>query len=250
MNNRTILITGASSGIGEACAVELAKKGAKLIITARRADRLDTLSKKLSSLGAQVYVQMLDVRDKLGIENFLKQLPSDFQHIDVLINNAGCALGLDHIEQAEHEDWETMIDINLKGLLNITRAVLPLMIERQSGHIVNIGSTAGLNVYPGGSVYCATKHAVKAITDTLRIEVAGKNIRVTEIDPGKVETEFSLVRFKGDEQRAKQVYSDVTQPLRPIDIADAIVYAISAPPHVNVAQMVILATEQKDKLPS
>jgi NADP-dependent 3-hydroxy acid dehydrogenase YdfG len=249
MKNKTILITGASSGIGEACALQLAEKGAKLIVIARREDRLTALVDQLTAQGATVHGRVLDVRDRGSIDQFIQTLPAQFADIDILINNAGCALGLDHIEHAEHDDWEAMIDINMKGLLNMTRAILPQMVKRESGHIVNIGSTAALNVYAGGSVYCATKHAVKAITDTLRLEVAGKNIRVTEIDPGMVETEFSLVRFKGDEARAKKVYSSVKQALSANDIADAIVYALSAPTHVNIAQMVILATDQKDRLP-
>jgi NADP-dependent 3-hydroxy acid dehydrogenase YdfG len=249
MNPKTILITGASSGIGEACAMKLAETGSRLILVARREDRLAALSKALSQQGAQIYTQVLDVRDRNAIDAFIKSLPADFANIDVLINNAGCALGLDHIAHAEIDDWEEMIDVNVKGLLSMTRAVLPGMISRQSGHVVNIGSTAAYNVYAGGSVYCATKHAVAAITNTLRLEVAGHNIRVTEIDPGMVETEFSLVRFKGDAERAKNVYAGV-RPLTPMDIADAIAYALNCPAHVNIAQIMLLATDQTQRLPS
>lgn len=248
--SKILLITGASSGIGEACARMLSSQGYPLILTARRSDRLETLAKELASTGSSIYHGVLDVRDRDAIESFIDSLPEPFKRIHALINNAGCALGLDPIAQAEHDDMDSMIDTNVKGLLNMTRAILPGMIARQSGHVINIGSTAAHNVYAGGSVYCATKHAVAAITKSLQLEVAGKNIRVTEIDPGMVETEFSLVRFKGDVERAKNVYASVKQPLSPRDVADAIAYALNCPEHVNIAQIVMLATDQRERLPS
>jgi len=246
MKNKTVLITGASAGIGEACAYRLGELGANLILLARREERLEALAEKLQQKGIKVQVAVVDVRDADAVKSFF-QINS--QPIDILINNAGCALGLDPLVSADTQDVQTMIDVNITGLLHVTQAVLPGMLQRKSGHIVNLGSTSAHNVYAGGAVYCATKHAVKAITKALALEVAGKGVRVTEIDPGAVETEFSLVRFKGDAARAKKVYENI-HPLTGKDIADAIVYALACPPHVNVAQIVLYATDQTERLPT
>ncbi|MFI4956821.1 MAG: SDR family NAD(P)-dependent oxidoreductase [Gammaproteobacteria bacterium] len=250
MQEKTILITGASSGIGEACAMALARQGSKLILVARREGRLKAIEESLKETGAQIHTRALDVRDHDAIEAFMNSLPADFANIDILINNAGCALGIETLADAPRKDWDDMIDINVKGLLYMTRAILPGMLAREHGHIVNIGSTAAHNVYPGGSVYCATKHAVNAITKTLQLEVAGKGVRVTEIDPGAVETEFSVVRFKGDEAKAKKVYEGMKTPLSAGDVADAIVYAVTRPAHVNIAQILLYSTHQTERLPS
>lgn len=250
MKNKTILITGASSGIGQACAELLGAMGAHLILIARRADRLDALAQQLKKSGVKVHTASLDVREAGLVSEFIQNLPEPFARVDVLINNAGCALGLDPLLTADPKDSDAMIDVNIKGILHFTQAILPGMLERKSGHIVNLGSTAAHNVYANGAVYCATKHAVKAITKAMQLEVAGKGVRVTEIDPGAVETEFSLVRFKGDEARAKKVYESMAQPLTPMDVADAIIYALSCPRHVNIAQIVMLSSDQTERLPS
>lgn len=250
MKDKTVLITGASSGIGEACAHRLAQLGAQLVLVARRGDRLQTLAQGLQKSGAKVHAQVLDLRDPILVEAFIQKLPQPFSNIDILINNAGCALGLDPLSAADRGDLDAMIDINVKGLLHITQHVLPGMLARKQGHIVNLGSTSAHNVYPGGAVYCATKHAVKAITKALQLEVAGKGVRVTELDPGAVETEFSLVRFKGDVERAKKVYENIERPLTGMDVADAIVYALTCPAHVNIAQIVLYSADQTERLPT
>jgi 3-hydroxy acid dehydrogenase / malonic semialdehyde reductase len=242
--NKTILITGASSGIGQACARLLAEEGANLILSARRIEKLQALAKELQQTHPiAVHVMQCDVRDRAAVQQAVSQLPVAFQTIDVLINNAGLALGLGKMHDAEFEDWDQMIDTNIKGLLHMTEQILPRMLQSGQGHVINLGSTAGHQTYPGGSVYCATKSAVQAITKTLSQEVAGTKIRVTEIAPGMVETEFSLIRFKGDKDRADKVYENIT-PLCANDVADAIVYAITRPAHVNIAQMVLYSTDQ------
>ncbi len=250
IHNKTFLITGASSGFGWACAKMLASLGGQLILVARRGDRLSELAESLREQGCNVYIQVLDVSDAPAVDTFVQNLPKEFQTIDGLINNAGCAVGVDTLANLQLDDMNQMIDVNIKGLLYFTRAVLPIMLKRKSGHIINIGSTAAYNVYPTGGVYCATKHAVRAITKTLRLETANTGIRVTEIDPGMVETEFSLVRFKGDEKSAKSVYSNIANPITADDIADAIVYAITRPHRVNIAQIMLYATDQIDRLPT
>jgi 3-hydroxy acid dehydrogenase / malonic semialdehyde reductase len=250
MKNKTVLITGASSGIGEACAELLGAMGANLILIARREDRLDALAQRFENSGVKVHTAALDVRDAALVSEFIQTLPEPFANIEILINNAGCALGLDPLSSADPKDSDAMIDINIKGLLHLTQAVLPQMLARKSGHIVNLGSLAAHNVYANGAVYCATKHAVRAITKALQLEVAGKGVRVTEIDPGAVETEFSLVRFKGDSARAKKVYESMQEPLTPLDVADAIIYALSCPRHVNISQIVMLSSDQTERLPS
>jgi 3-hydroxy acid dehydrogenase/malonic semialdehyde reductase len=249
LKNTTLLITGATSGIGEACAVLFAEMGAKLILCARREERLNQLKARLvKDYQSQVHLMCLDVRDHHAVNQAVEQLPADFQRIDVLINNAGGAVGTEYLRDGHIEDWETMLDANVKGVLYFLRAVLPKMYAQNSGHVINIGSTAAHNVYPTGSVYCASKHAVSAITKTLSQETINTGIRVTEIDPGMVETEFSLVRFKGDSAKAKALYSDF-QPLSAMDVADAIAYAITRPAHVNIAQIVMYSREQKMRLP-
>ncbi|KTD08282.1 SDR family oxidoreductase [Legionella jamestowniensis] len=243
IEGKTILITGASSGIGEACARLFASNGAKLILCARRTQRIEQLAAELNRLNTVACLSVsLDVRVKEEVEQVLGSLPSAWQSIDVLINNAGLALSSDSIQQGSFENWDRMIDTNVKGLLYVSRCVLPGMLERGRGHIVNIGSIAGYECYPGGNVYCATKHAVRAITKSMRLDLLGSPIRVTEIAPGAVETEFSEVRW-GDKKKAQAFYQDFT-PLLADDIADAAYYCITRPPHVDIAEMTVMPTVQ------
>lgn len=237
------LITGATSGIGKACAEKFAQGGYNLILTGRRAELLNALRRELEQQGAEVKALVFDVRDAEAARLALESLPETWQQIDVLINNAGLALGLDKLYEGSIEEWNTMIDTNIKGLLTMTRLVVPRMIERNDGHVINIGSLAGDAAYGGGNVYCATKAAVKAITDGLRIDVADSAVRVTNIKPGLVETNFSVVRFHGSQERADNVYKGV-QPLTGEDIADVVFYAASAPKHVQIAEVLVLATHQ------
>ncbi len=241
--NKTVLITGATSGIGLACAKKFAANGDKLILTGRNALRLAEICSELKSLGTQVFTLIFDVRDKDAAQKSIEQLPAEWQNIDVLVNNAGLALGLEPEYEGSFDDWETMIDTNIKGLLTMTRLVVPGMVARNSGHIINIGSVAGDAAYAGGNVYCATKAAVKALSDGLRIDVANTAIRVTNLKPGLVETNFSNVRFHGDNDRAANVYKGI-KPLTGDDIADVAVYAANAPAHVQIAEVLILATHQ------
>lgn len=245
MNNKmTVLITGASSGIGKACAEQFAALGASLILCARREARLNALKRHLQdAYGVDVYTAVIDVCDRKQVNDALTVLPTNFKLIDVLVNNAGLAAGLEYLQEGTFDDWEMMIDTNIKGLLYFTRCVLPFMIERNEGHIINIGSIAGHQVYPKGVVYCATKHAVKAISMGLRQDLLGTNVRISSVDPGAVESEFSLVRFKGDAKRAAAVYEGMT-PLTPNDVADAVVYCATRPKHVNVSEMILLPTDQ------
>lgn len=236
---RTVLITGATSGIGEACARKFAEGGYKLIITARRADKLNALKAELEAQGAEVQTLVFDVRDAAASKEAMQQVET----VDVLINNAGLALGLEKEYEGDLEDWNVMIDTNVKGLLTMTRLVVPGMVERNQGHVINIGSVAGDAAYAGGNVYCATKAAVKAITDGLRIDVAESAVRVTNIKPGLVETNFSNIRFHGDTERADNVYKGI-KPLTGEDIADVAFYAASAPAHVQIAEVLVLATHQ------
>lgn len=241
MTHKTILITGASSGIGRATAVALAQREHHLILAARRFDRLKSLKQQLEQNHAcKVTIIGLDVRDRQKVDETLAPYAAD---IDIIINNAGLAAGLATMDQANVDDWERMIDTNLKGLLYVTRCILPHLKQKSFGHIVNIGSIAGHQVYPKGNVYCATKHAVKALTEGLKYDLLGTPIRVTAIDPGMVETEFSLVRFEGDQTRADQVYEGMT-PLKAEDIADCIAFAVTRPAHVNISDMIVLATHQ------
>lgn len=241
---KTILITGATSGIGEACAQRFSALGYRLILTGRRASRLQNL--KLS-LEAEHHTEILtlcfDVRNHKEVVEHLENLPKEWQKIDLLLNNAGLALGLEAFQDARMDDWEQMIDTNIKGLIYVSRAVIPYMLAQESGHIINVGSIAGRQTYPKGNVYCATKFAVNALTETMRMDLNGTNIRVGQIQPGAVNTEFSTVRFHGDTQRADQVYAGF-EPLLAKDIADAIVYMSEAPAHVNIADMLILPTAQ------
>lgn len=234
------LITGATSGIGEACARRFLKAGYRVIATGRNAEKLSGLKEEF---GDDVLTLVFDVRDHDAAEESVKSLPEKWQKIDVLVNNAGLALGLEPEYEGDYSDWSTMIDTNIKGLLSMTRAIVPGMVERDSGHIINIGSVAGDAAYAGGNVYCATKAAVKAITDGLRIDVAHTALRVTLLKPGLVETHFSNIRFHGDDDRADNVYKGIT-PLTGDDIADAALYAAQAPEHVQIAEMLILATHQ------
>ena len=240
----TVLITGASSGIGAACARAFAKAGARLLLVARRVDRLQVLAGELErEYGSETRVYEIDVRDAGVVSRVLEYLPEDWRDIDLLLNNAGLSRGLDKVQEAHLRDWEEMIDTNFSGVLYVIRAVVPRMVARGSGHIINIGSIAGHEVYPGGSVYCATKSALAAITTGLRLDLFGTPIRVSTVDPGAVETEFSVVRFRGDERRAETVYEGYT-PLTADDVADAVVWVATRPPHVNVDEILIKPTAQ------
>lgn len=243
MNPETILITGASSGIGRACAERLAKGKSKLILTGRRKERLLDLADNLQSGGTQVYIASFDVRNNAEVLDFVENIPAEFRNIRVLINNAGLAAGLDPIQSGDIDQWDRMIDTNIKGLLYMSRAVLPLMKEVQNAQVVNIGSIAGKEVYGSGNVYCGTKHAVDALTRAMRIDLLPLKIRVSSVSPGLVETEFSLVRFEGDEEKAKSVYQGY-HPLHADDIADAVSYILNAPTHVTIADILILPSAQ------
>lgn len=240
--NKTALITGSTSGIGRATAEIFAENGINLIICGRRKSRLDELLKKLSRK-AKVHALCFDVRDKSAVFKSINSLPKAFSRIDILVNNAGNAHGLSTIDEADTDDWDAMIDINVKGFLYVFRAVVPGMVKRKNGHIINIGSVASREVYPKGNVYCATKFAVDALNQGMRHDLLEKGIRVTGIFPGAAETEFSLVRFKGDAQRAKQVYKGF-KPLTPCDVAEAILFAVTRPAHVNISELTILPSAQ------
>lgn len=241
--NKIVLITGATSGIGLGCARKFADNGDKLILTGRNEQKLSEIQKELSDKGAEVITLVFDVRQREQAKQAISQLPEEWQAIDVLVNNAGLALGLEPEYQGNLDEWETMIDTNIKGLLTMTRLIVPGMVERNSGHIINIGSVAGDAAYAGGNVYCATKAAVKALTDGLRIDVADTAVRVTNLKPGLVETNFSNIRFRGDTERASNLYKGI-KPLTGDDIADVAVYAANAPAHVQIAEVLILATHQ------
>lgn len=240
---KIVLITGATSGIGLACAKKFAENGDKLILTGRNEQRLSEISKELTAKGTEVMTLAFDVRDHKKARQCLDELPLEWQEIDVLVNNAGLALGLEPEYEGCFDDWETMIDTNIKGLLTMTRLIVPGMVKRNRGHVINVGSVAGDAAYAGGNVYCATKAAVKAITDGLRIDVADSAVRVTNLKPGLVETNFSNTRFHGDHERAASVYKGI-KPLIGDDIADVAVFAANAPEHVQIAEVLILATHQ------
>jgi 3-hydroxy acid dehydrogenase/malonic semialdehyde reductase len=243
---KLILITGASSGIGEACARRFAAEGARLVLWARRADRLERLAAELPRHGAGPYrLAAVDVRDRAAVNRAAAALVAAGHVPDVLINNAGLASGLTKVQEGDPDDWDRMIDTNVTGLLNVTRAILPHMVTRRRGHIVNLGSTAGHMTYPMGNVYNATKFAVRALTEGMNLDVAGTPIRVSAVDPGFVETEFSEVRFHGDKERAKAVYQGFT-PLSADDVADAIAYIVNLPEHVNILDLVIVPTAQRN----
>ncbi|WP_059025896.1 SDR family NAD(P)-dependent oxidoreductase [Gabonibacter massiliensis] len=241
--NKIALITGATSGIGKATAVKLAETGFDLIITGRRSDRLHALEEELQKKGVQVISLHFDVRNQMEVKQAISSLPEAWKNIDVLVNNAGLAVGTNPIQDGLMEDWERMIDTNIKGLLYVTREIAPLMIKNQKGHIVNLASVAGKEVYPGGNVYCATKHAVDALSKAMRTDMLKHNIKVTNIAPGMVETEFSIVRYKGDEKAAQNVYNGMT-PLTGEDIADTIVFAVTRPAHVCLNDIMIMPTAQ------
>jgi oxidoreductase, short chain dehydrogenase/reductase family len=244
--NKTALITGATSGIGRAVADIFAENKYNLIVTGRRSERLQELKAALEQqYGIEVLSLCFDVRDNDEVVRNIASLPVEWRNIDVLVNNAGLAVGLNHIQDGVLDDWERMIDTNIKGLLYVTRAVSPLMVARNSGHIVNICSVAGKEVYENGNVYCATKHAVDALSKAMRIDMLGHNIKVTNICPGAVETEFSIVRFKGDTQRAAGTYKGI-EPLSGRDIAECIYFAVSLPEHVCINDMMIMPTAQAD----
>lgn len=243
MSKRIALITGATSGIGEGCAKRFADGGYNVIITGRNKEKLDALTTVLEAKGVHVLALAFDVRDREAARRAIEGMPAEWQTIDVLVNNAGLARGLEPEYKGDFDDWDQMIDTNIKGLLTMTRLIVPGMVSRNHGHIINIGSVAGDAAYAGGNVYCATKSAVKAITDGLRIDVADTKLRVTNIKPGLVETNFSNVRFHGDTKRADNVYHGI-QPLTGDDIADVVFYAASAPEHVQIAEVLVLATHQ------
>jgi NADP-dependent 3-hydroxy acid dehydrogenase YdfG len=248
LNGSIVFITGASAGIGEACAFAFASEGARLLLAARRIDRLEEAKPKLLATGASgVHAFSLDVRDRSAVESAIANLPSEWQAIEILVNNAGLSRGLEKLYEGKTQDWDEMIDTNVKGLLYVTRAVVPGMVLRGKGHVINLGSTASEITYPNGAVYCATKAAERSISDGLREDVLGTPVRVTSVDPGMVETDFSLVRFHGDAERSARVYQGLI-PLTPADVADAIVWSATRPAHVNIARMVMTSIDQANSL--
>lgn len=244
LNHQTVLITGASSGIGAACAKAYAQAGTRLILAARRLDRLTQLATELTQqFNIETHLLQLDVCDQAQVEATLQGLPDEWAAVDVLINNAGLSRGLDKLYQGAIQDWEEMIDTNVKGLLYVTRALVPGMVSRGRGHVVNIGSIAGHQTYPGGGVYCATKAAVRALSEGLRMDLLGTPVRVSAIDPGMVETEFSQVRFHGDTERAEAVYRNTT-PLSADDVAEIVLFCTTRPVHVNISDIIVFPTDQ------
>ena len=244
LKNKVVMVTGASAGIGYSCARIFAKSGAKLILAARRSAKIKKLAEGLAKkYKTESIVLELDVRDQKQVEEKINSLPAKWKKIQILVNNAGLSRGLDKLHEGQLLDWEEMIDTNIKGLLYVSRMVIPLMVKRNKGHIINIGSIAGHEVYPGGNVYCATKHAVDALTKAMQIDLVDTPIRVSSVDPGMVETEFSLVRFHGAKDRAKSVYKGL-KPLTASDIAEAVYFCASRPAHVNIHQLRIMPTAQ------
>ena len=244
LDNKIVFITGATAGIGKACALSFAEEGASLILSARRKNKLDELSKNIKSkYGVKVYFFELDVTNSEQVKEKISSLPAEWKQIDILVNNAGLAKGYSKINEGNIEDWEAMIDTNIKGLLYVTRQILPLMIERKQGHIINLGSIAGHQVYPYGNVYCATKFAVNSLSEAIRMDTLESNIRVTNIAPGLVETEFSEVRFNGDKERAKKVYNGI-EPLTGEDIADIILFAATRKSRININEIIVTPTAQ------
>lgn len=243
MKGKTILITGATSGIGEACARKFAVMGSNLILNGRNMDKLERLKHELTALGIEILTLPFDVRDRQAMHQALDSLQGQWKAIDVLINNAGLVLGMDKEHEGSLDEWDVVIDTNIKALLAMTRMVVPGMVERGCGHVINIGSIAGDAAYAGGSVYCATKAAVKALSDGLRIDLVDTPLRVTNIKPGMAETNFSVIRFRGDQQKADAVYEGI-QPLTGDDIADVVYYAASAPAHVQIAEVLVMPTYQ------
>ncbi|GMU86511.1 MAG: short-chain dehydrogenase [Ignavibacteriales bacterium] len=244
LNNKTVLITGATSGIGRSCAKFFASEGANLVLLARRENLLLEVKDELSKItSGDIYTAQCDITDYQKVRQAVASVPAHLREIDILVNNAGLAKGLEPLADGLPENWNVTIDTNVKGLLYVTKEVVKGMINRNSGHIINIGSTAGHDVYPNGSVYCASKYAVKAITQSLRVELVATDIRVTTIDPGLVETNFSNVRFNGDTERAKNVYKGIA-PLTPDDVADAVLYAATRPPHVSINELILTPVNQ------
>ena len=244
LKNKIVFLTGATSGIGKACAIEFAKAGVNLILCARRIEFLKTLANEISKEHKiKTHFGKVDVRIKDEVDHFVDSLPAEFKGIDILVNNAGLSRGLEKFYEDDFNNWEEMIDTNVKGLLYVTNAVVPGMVERMNGHIINIGSVAGHEAYPKGGIYCGTKHAVDAITKSLRMDLIDKNIRVSTVDPGLVETNFSNIRFHGDEERAKNVYKGLT-PLTGKDVAEAVLFIASRPAHVNIGEIIIFPTRQ------
>ena len=243
MTRKTLFVSGATSGIGRAAALRFASEGWNVIINGRRAERLTELQGELEAGGTGVLSLPFDVRNRDEVEKAVASLSGEWRNIDLLVNNAGLAVGLEHIDKGDHDDWERMIDTNIKGLLWLTRSVVPLMIARGNGHIINIGSIAGKEVYENGNVYCATKHAVDALSKSMRIDLLKHNIKVTNVAPGLVETEFSTVRFKGDAAKAETPYIGM-KPLSGDDIADVVYYCASLPPHVNINDVLVMPTAQ------
>jgi serine 3-dehydrogenase len=244
LDTQTILITGASSGIGAACAKIFARENARLILAARRLERLQEKAEELRKLyGTEIHLLQLDVCNRSAVESAINNLSEDWSNIDILINNAGLSRGLDKLHEGDFQDWEEMIDTNIKGLLYLTRYIVPGMVSRGRGHVINIGSIAGHQTYPGGNVYCGTKAAVKAISEGLKQDLIGTPIRVTSVDPGLVETEFSEVRFHGDTERAKKVYQGL-QPLTPDDVADTVFFCATRPAHVNINDVILMPVDQ------
>jgi serine 3-dehydrogenase len=244
LKDKIVFVTGASSGIGQACALAFAREGAKLLICARRKDKLNDLANEIrDTYRTDCHGIQLDVRSQKDVETAVNTLPQQWKAIDILINNAGLSRGMNKLHDGHLPDWEEMIDTNIKGLLYVSRVVIPGMVTRNAGHIVNIGSIAGHEVYPGGNVYCATKHAVDAITKGMQIDLVDTPIRVSSVDPGMVETEFSTVRFHGDTEKAKNVYKGLT-PLSGDDIAEGVIFCVTRPQHVNIHQLRIMPTAQ------
>ena len=244
LKDRVVFVTGASSGIGAACAREFARYGARLLVAARRLDRLAALQEELLDLGAPAArAEQLDVRDAEAVARLVQDLPEEWQEVEVLVNNAGLSRGLSPLHEGLLDDWNEMIDTNVKGLLHVNRAVVPLMVRRGRGTVVHIGSIAGHEVYPGGNVYCGTKHAVRGITGALRLDLLGSGVRVCSVDPGMVQTEFSEVRFHGDRERAAAVYRGTTA-LSAQDVAEVVYFAASRPDHVDLAEVLLLPTDQ------
>jgi 3-hydroxy acid dehydrogenase / malonic semialdehyde reductase len=248
LRGKTVLITGASSGIGKATAIAFAQEGARVLICSRRLAPLEETVRELTASGAgSAYAFALDVSDRSAVERTLSSLPADWRNIDILVNNAGLSRGLDKVYEQDPDDWQEMIDTNVLGLLHVTRAIVPRMVERGVGHVINLGSTAGHMTYANGTVYCASKAAEMAITEGLKLDLMGTPVRVTTVDPGMVETDFSRVRFRGDEEKAARVYANIT-PLQPSDVADAIVWVASRPVHVNIHSILITSIDQGNSM--
>lgn len=244
LKNKLVFITGAGSGIGEACSRQFAAQGATLLLCGRRLEKLNELAAQLQAeYGIEIYTFKLDVSQYAAVKETIHSLPPRWKAVDILLNNAGLAAGLDTIQEGNVQDWEEMIDTNVKGLLYITREILPQMVERNSGHIINIGSIAGHYVYPKGAVYCATKYAVNALSNGLRMDLFGTKVRVSTVDPGAVQTNFSMVRFKGDAKRAQAIYEGM-EALKADDVADAVLYCATRPLHVNISEVIIMPTDQ------